>query len=57
MIILKGRVPHRATAKHSQKNKKTIGKEKAKYASIKKGKVKACTKLSDSFPGEGWVGT
>ena len=33
------------------KEKKTSGKEKAKYASIKKGKAKACTKLPDSFPG------
>ena len=51
MIILKGRVPHRATAKHSQKKKKTSGKEKAKYASIKQGKAKAVTKLFDNFPG------
>ena len=57
MIILKGRVPHTTHiyAKHSQKKKKLVEKEiqqkKAKYDSIKQGKAKACTKLSDNFPG------
>ena len=60
MIILKGRVPHttHSFTKHSQKTtttiklvEKEIQQKKAKYASIKQGKAKACTKLSDNFPG------
>ena len=56
MIILKGRVPHttHSYTKRSQKKKlveKEIQQKKAKYASIKQGKAKACTKLSDNFPG------
>ena len=56
MIILKGRVPHRATAKHSQKNKKTSGKEKAKYASIKWGRSKLVLSCLIVSQGKGgWV--
>ena len=60
MIILNGRVPHttHSFTKHSQKTttttklvEKEIQQKKAKYASIKQGKAKACTKLSDNFPG------
>ena len=56
MIILKCRVPHtkQSYTKHSQKKVLEKGKQqkKAKYASIKQGKAKARTKLSDNFPGE-----
>ena len=41
--------------------KKTVEKEiqqkKAKFASIKQGKAKACTKLSNNFPGGKGGGT
>ena len=51
MIILKGRVLHttHSYTKHSYKKKlveKEIQQKKAKYASMKQGKAKACTKLS-----------
>ena len=67
MIILKGRVPRttHSYTKHSQKKKKKkkklvekgIQQKKAKYASIKQGKTKACTKLSDNFPEKSGGGT
>ena len=55
MIILKGRVPHTTHSfTKKKKKKKLVEKEKqqkkAKYTSIKQGKAKACTKLSDNFP-------
>ena len=56
MIILKDRVLHTTHnyTKHSHKKKlveKETQQKKAKYASIKQGKAKACNKLSDNFPG------
>ena len=58
MIILKGRVPHttHSYTKHSRKKKlveKEIQQKKAKYASMKQGKAKACTKLSIISQGKG----
>ena len=58
MIILKGQVPH-TTQLHktlTQKKKlveKEIQQKKAKYASMKQGKAKGCTKLSVISWGEG----
>ena len=50
MIVLKGRIPH---TKHAQKKlvENEVQQKKAKYASIKQGKAKGWTKLSDNFPG------
>ena len=58
MIILKGSgtTHHTSYTRHSHKKKlveKEIQQKKAKYASIKQGKAKACTKLSNNFLGEG----
>ena len=65
MIILKGQVPHttvssphKATQNHKKKTvEKEIQQKKAKFASIKQGKAKACTKLSNNFPGGKGGGT
>ena len=56
MIILKGSgtTHHTSYTRHSHKKKlveKEIQQKKAKYASIKQGKAKACTKLSNNFLG------
>ena len=53
--MLRGQVPHtiHCYIKHSHTQKKIVEKErqqkKAKYASIKQRKAKACTKLSDNL--------
>ena len=62
MIILKGRVPHttQSYTKPQKKNKlveKEIQQKKAKFPSIKQGKAKSCTKLSDNFLGGRGGGT
>ena len=53
MFILKGQVPDttHSYTKHSQKKlvEKERQQKKAKYASIKQPKGKACTKLSDNL--------
>ena len=55
MIILKGRVPPRATAKHSQKKKKE--KRKLSMPVLKKEKPKLVLSGLIVSWGEGWVGS